>query len=129
MNLLRWARALTPLGRWVAVIAPVTIALACWWLIASWQSGRTAKAEARLSRNQTEAAIASGASAVATIGQQIAREAAIDAITTENEHAILAAPGAAAPVGAELDAVARQRLCRRAVYRQHPDCLQHTPSP
>lgn len=129
MKLVRWARALTPLGRWVALAALVLIALAVWWIVASWQGGRTAKVEARLSRNQADAALASGADAVATIGRQGGREAAIDAITRENDHAIRSAPGADTPVSAELDALARQRLCRRTVYRERPECLQHTPSP
>lgn len=129
MTPLRFIRALTPLGRWVLIGLLAALLIGGFLLVQSWRAGSTAKTEARLSRNQTTAALESGADAVGTIGAQSAREAAIDAITKENEDAIRSAPGADAPVPAAVDAVARERLCRRAVYRQRPECLQYPPAP
>jgi len=96
-------------------------------LFNAWQSAATAKTEAKLSTNQTGAAIASGVDAVETVGKVGAAEAMTDTITRENERAIRQAPGADAPVSDAVDAVARERLCRRAVYRVRPECLQYTP--
>lgn len=126
--MMKFLRSLKPLGRWVVAGAVLALLLAGFLLVQSWRSTSTAKAEARLATNQTGAAMASGADAVETIGNQMAGEAAIDRITRENENAIRTAPGADAPVNPDLDLIARERLCRRAVYRQRPECLQHAPS-
>jgi type II secretory pathway component PulM len=117
-------RDLTPLGIRVLVGAVFVLLLAGFLILQSCHSARTASTEAKLNRNQTSAALASGADAVETLGDQAAREAAIDRTTKENADAIRSAPGADAPVTDELDAVARERLCRRAVYRVRPECLQ-----
>jgi hypothetical protein len=125
VNPLAFLRSLTPLGRWIGTAVLLALVLGGLLFLQTCQSARTAKTEARLNRNQTEAALASGADAVGTIGDQTGREAAIDAITKENSDAIRSAPGADTPVPAAVDAVARERLCRRAVYRQRPECLQY----
>lgn len=113
------------LARWIwGLIIIAALALLGWWLLATLINGSTAKTEAKLGRNQTEAALQSGADAVGTIGEQIGREAAIDATTRENENAIRSAPGADAPVPAGVDAVARERICRRAAYRDSAACRE-----
>lgn len=122
--MIRYLRSLAPLGRWVLGIGLALFLVAVIGGVRSCQSAQTAKVEARLGKNQTGAALASGADAVETIGDQQGREAAADQLTRENADAIRNAPGADAPVDPALDAVARERLCRRAAYRVRPECLQ-----
>lgn len=81
------------------------------------------KAEARLARNQSQAALESGSDAVNTVGKAGDREAAGDAVTRENDVAIRNAPGAADPVSAEARAAGIAALCRRAAYKDDPRCL------
>ncbi|MFA7597012.1 MAG: hypothetical protein WCY92_11720 [Novosphingobium sp.] len=88
--------------------------------------GKSARTEAKLARNQTEAAMASGSDAVATIGAQGTAEDAVDALTRENDHAIRNAQGAAAPVSDAVDAAGRFSLCKRAAYRGSAECVQFT---
>lgn len=123
--MMKFFRTLTPLG--IKVLAALVIGLIVMAVLLwnAWQSGATAKTEARLSTNQTGAAIASGADAVGTVADVGNRAGATDALTQENTDAIRNALGAAAPVPAAVDAVARERLCRRAVYRVRPECLQY----
>lgn len=128
MTILAFIRALTPLGRALIAGLVLVLLLGSIFTLQTCQSARTAKTEAQLNRNQTEAALASGADAVGTIGDQTGREAAINATTKENSDAIRSAAGADTPVPAAVDAVARERLCRRAVYRQRPECLQYAPA-
>ncbi len=118
-------RALTPLGRGVIGGLLLVAILALLFAVQSCSTARTAKTQARLNENQTEAATASGSDAVNTVGQQGGREDAIDAITKDNANAIRSTEGAGAPVSDALDAVARERLCQRAVYRVRPECLQY----
>jgi len=91
--------------------------------VQSCNSAKTAKTEARLSENQSEAALASGADAVETLGDQSGREDQTDALTRSNSDAIRKAPGAGDAVNPDLDALARERLCRYTVYLKHPDCV------
>ena len=121
-------RSLTPLG--IRIIAAVVFALliAGFLILQSCQTARTAKTEAKLGANQTEAALASGADAVDAVGDVGARAAASDRMTKENSDAIRSAPGADQPVDPALDTIARQRLCQRAAYRGSEQCLQHAPA-
>lgn len=128
MSLKLFLRSLAPLGRWVVGIGAALFLLAVIGGVHSCRLARTAKTEAKLSTNQTAAAIASGADAVDTIGKSAARDAAADTITRENDRAIREAPGAGAPVDPAVDASGRRSVCRRAAYRGHPDCLQQ-PAP
>lgn len=96
------------------------------WLVNTIVSGRNAKVEARLGRNQTEAATKSGEDAVNTVGDQITAEDRVDAITRENERDIRNAPGADEAVSSELNDAALRSLCRRAAYRGREECLQFT---
>lgn len=118
-------RTLTPLGTKVLAGAIIALLLAGFLILQSCQSARNAKTEARLNSNQTEAAMNSGSDAVNTVGAQGGRESAIDAATKENTDAIRNAEGADTPVPAAVSAATRERLCRRAVYRVRPECLQY----
>lgn len=129
-SVIKWLRSLTPLGVRVLIglVTVIALALAAWWIIATFMSGKTAKTQARLSENQAEASLESGTDAVETVGRTIEYERHVDYITKETERAIREAPGADAPVDPRLDSIARQRLCQRAAYSQHPDCLQYAPA-
>lgn len=98
------------------------------WLVNALTGGAVAKAIARLSGNQTEAALDSGRDAVNTVGAQGAAEDRVDAITKENEDAIRNAEGADAPVADPARAAGQRSLCKRAAYRGRPECLQHAPA-
>lgn len=126
--MIRFFASLAPLGRWVLGIGAALFLLAVIGGVHSCRLARTAKTEAKLSTNQTGAAIASGADAIDTIGKSAAAEAAGDTITRENDRAIREAPGAGASVDPAVDAAGRSSLCRRAAYRGHPECLQQ-PAP
>jgi hypothetical protein len=97
-------------------------------MLAMWLGYRAitadARTEARLSRNQAEAARQSGADAVNTVGEAGEREAAGDALTRENNQEIRNAPGADAPVSAEAGAAGLAALCRRRAYRDEPRCVR-----
>lgn len=84
---------------------------------------RGAKTEARLSRNQTDAAVNSGRDAVETVGERAASEAAGERVVKETEDEIQRAEDA----GAVTDA-GRDGLCRLAGYSKRPECLRR-PSP
>ncbi|KPL67398.1 hypothetical protein SZ64_04325 [Erythrobacter sp. SG61-1L] len=107
-----------------AIVAAL-LALGIWWLVSTLLGGATAKTEARLGKNTAQAAIQSGNDAVNTIGTQMAGEAATDALTRENAHDIRNAPGANAPVDPAAHAAGIRSLCKRAAYRERPECLQH----
>lgn len=124
-----WLRTpLLGLARWAwLAIAAVVLALGAWWVVSAFISGKTAKTEARLSEKQAEAAMESGTDAVETVGRTIEYERHVDYITRENERAIQSAPGADAPVDPDLARVARERLCNRRAYLEHPDCVLNAP--
>lgn len=112
------------LARWIWIaLASALAVLAVWWLVSSLTSEQTAKTQARLSTNQTQAALASGTDAVATVSRTIEHERRVDIITRETERVIREAPGADAPVDPDLHRLAVDRLCHRAAYLEHPECL------
>lgn len=108
-----------PLG-WA--VGAIIVLLAVWWAYSALT--RDSKAEARLSRNQAEAASESGSEAVNTVGEAGVREAQSDALTRDNEKDIRNAEGADAPVAAPARDAGLASLCRRAAYRNDPKCLQ-----
>jgi len=121
-------RSLTPLAKRIIGGAILVALLAILFTLQQCSTARTAKTEAKLSGKQAEAAMQSGTDAVETVGRTIEYERHVDYITRENERAIQTAPGADAPVDPDLARVARERLCQRAAYHQHPDCVQRTPA-
>ena len=106
-----------PLG--IAIAAILVLALAWWGYRALTADART---EARLARNQAEAASQSGSDAVNVVGAAGDREAASDVLTRSNEAAIRNAKGAADPVSAEARSAGISALCRRAAYKDDPRC-------
>jgi len=112
-------------GRLVLVVLAI---LAAWWLVSALTGGSRAKIEAKLGKNQVEAATQSGSDAVNTVGAQGANEDAIDALTRRNDDAIRNAEGAGAPVAGGVNDAGLRALCQRAAYRERPQCLQFTPA-
>lgn len=124
-----WWRTLTPLGRWalgIGLALLLALAVSGVLLWNAWQSGAAAKTEAKLNRNQTGAALASGADAVETLGRTQSVEVQVDVITRENDRAINTAPGAAATVDPAAHSAGLASVCRRAANRGKPECLQPT---
>lgn len=117
---------MTWLRKPIAMLVVAVVVLAALWWAYSAITARP-KAEARLGKNTTEAALESGRDAVGTVGAQGAAEDAVDATTKENEHAIREAEGADAPVARPAHDAGLRSLCGRASYSQRPECLQFTP--
>lgn len=116
-------------GQLGTVILLLALAMgAVWWGYSTFASGKSAKAEAKLGREQTGAAIASGADAVDTVAGVNAGEADSDTLTRSNERDIRNAPGAAAPVDPAAAAAGKRSLCKRAAYRERPECVQQPPA-
>lgn len=108
-----------PLG-WA--VGALIVLLALWWAYSALT--RNARTEARLARNQAEAAAQSGADAVNTVGRAGEREAAGDDLTRDNERTIRDAEGADAEVADGVNDAGLQALCRRASHRNSVRCLE-----
>lgn len=125
-----FVKPLFGMARWIWVTtALVLITLAVWWVVAALTDSSTAKTEARLNQNQTEAALANGTDAVQSVGRTTEYERRVDIITRETERVIREAPGADAPIDPDLQRLAIERLCLRTAYREHPECVQHPSTP
>ena len=111
----------------VRVLLYVALALAAVFALWALYNAVTAnpKAEARLSRNQAQAAQESGSDAVNTVGRAGEREAASDALTRSNEKEIRNAEGADAVVAAPVRDAGLASLCKRRAYSRDPRCVQH----
>lgn len=112
----------------VWLIGAVLIIGAAWWLVATLTGGKRAKVEAELNRNQAGAALESGKDAVGAVGAAGERASETDQITQENRDDIQKAPGAGAPVDAGVRDAGLRSLCKRAAYRERPECLQYAPT-
>jgi len=108
--------------RWIAIAVVAVLLLIA---LSSIRSCTTAKTETKLAKSQAGAAIESGTDAVETVGNRAQSDATTDAITSENDNAIRNAEGANAPVAAGARDAGFASLCRRAVYRSDPKCVQH----
>lgn len=104
------------------ILAALAVILALVWLYSAITANP--KAEARLGRNQAEAAAESGSDAVNTVGAAGDREAAIDALTRDNDRSIRDAEGSDVPVAAPARDAGLDALCRRAAYRNSLRCLE-----
>lgn len=82
------------------------------------------KAEARLGRNTTEAALESGRDAVQSVGEVQASSDATDATTRQNAAEIHSAPGSDAKVASTATDAGIRALCRRASARNDPKCAK-----
>jgi len=127
MNPLPFLRSLTPHGWLLSGIIALAAAVVIYFTLDAFFAGN-AKVEAELNANRAGAAIESGADAAGTVGEVGTRASETDLITRENENAIRNAPGADAPVDPAANAAGRSSLCRRAAYRNSPECVQH-PAP
>lgn len=113
----------------VVLIAAAVLLIFGSLVLRSCQTAGTARTKAKLATGQAGAAIESGGDAAQTIGNQAAAEAATDALTRENEHAIRTAPGANAPVDPAARDAGLRALCRRAAYRGDPKCMRFAAAP
>ncbi|MEM6494845.1 MAG: hypothetical protein AAF650_10750 [Pseudomonadota bacterium] len=80
--------------------------------------------EAELNANRADAAIESGHDAANTVGNVGARAQASDALTQSNSEEIRNAEGANQDVDPGVARAGRRSLCRRAAYRDKPECVQ-----
>ena len=108
-------------------LAALAVLGALWWLYSALTANP--KAEARLGRNQAEAALQNGVDAVGSVGKQQASEAATDILTRENDSAIRSAPGASAPVDPAVRDAWLRSVCKRRSSRGDPKCVQFAPTP
>jgi hypothetical protein len=111
----------------VAVAWLIIIAVVLGVLFAGYQTVKHfftsgVKAEAKLGKNQTNAAINSGHDAVETIGNRQAADEADRQAVEETKDDIKNQTDA----GGVTDA-GRRGLCRLASHRSNPECVQHPP--
>lgn len=104
------------------VVAGIVLMLAIWWAVHALTA--RPKAEARLGKNTTEAALQSGQDAVGSVSAQQAAEQATDATTRSNAAQITAAPGSDAKVNPAASNAGIKALCRRASARNDPKCAK-----
>lgn len=104
-----------------AVMA-VLLLIAMWWAYSALT--RDARTEARLGKNQAEAAQESGSDAVNTIGRAGERENASGDLDKTNATEIHDAEGADQAVSGGVRDAGLASLCRRAAYRNDPKCMQ-----
>lgn len=115
-----------PAIRMFALLGAIGLVLLGMWAIVHAFTANP-KAEARLSKNQTEAATANGKDAVGVVGANAASEAASADLTRTNADTIRAAPGAGARVDDGVNAAGLAALCRRAAYRDTAHCKRVAP--
>lgn len=115
-------RSLTLVG-WIGlgIAVAVILTLAIWW---AGGGARRDAAVARTGAALAGARAASGAEATETIARGADRDAATDATTQENAHAIDNAPGAGQRLDPALSRAGADSLCKRAAYRGSAQCVQ-----
>ncbi|MDO9334921.1 MAG: hypothetical protein Q7T61_00840 [Caulobacter sp.] len=106
-----------------AAIACLVVVAVVWGGVARWKADSAAReaAQARagvILAEGGEAASSAATEAVAGLGE---RDVTRTEQAKENRDAILAAPNARDDAGAT-GAAGRSGLCKRASYRDHPDC-------
>ena len=106
----------------VRIAIGIGLVLALWWGY-NMLTGRL-RTEAKLGRNQAEAAASSGADAVNVVGAQNKAEDQVDQVTRENDSEIRKAPGADAPVDSRASDAGLRSLCRRRASHLDPKCVQ-----
>jgi hypothetical protein len=115
-------------GLRATLIAGAVALLLALLLLGQCQKLRVVAAKASLSAATGQAALDSGKDAVGAVGAVSASASAGDAITRENERAILSAPGAQVVVDPAVRDAGLVGLCRRAAYRGDPKCVRFTPA-
>jgi hypothetical protein len=106
------------------ILAAVAVIGALWWLYSAITAAP--KAEARLGRNQAEAAQESGSDAVNAVGAAAERESSSADLTRTNEQEIRNAEGADAAVAAPARDAGLASLCKRRAYSRDPRCVQRS---
>ncbi|HYE46206.1 MAG TPA: hypothetical protein VEA44_10590 [Caulobacter sp.] len=91
------------------------------WLSDPFGIGAANRAQDRADARAAPHAKAASDAAAQAAGEQAARELESRTTEQENRNAILNAPNAGDGAGAA-GAIGLERLCRRASYRNHPDC-------
>lgn len=86
------------------------------------QKRRSEAAQARVEQSQAEAASESAKDAIGTVTRRGAEETASEELTRSNDKEIRNAEGADERVGSAVDLAGRRSLCRRAAYRDDPEC-------
>lgn len=115
-------RALTPAG-WAAAALVLLLLIASGWQLATEPGrARARAAQAQVQAVQAQSQAAAGADAVAIVTASAAQDAATDRQTQENRDAILAAPGASAPVDPAVGAAGRRAVCLRQSARRLAEC-------
>ncbi len=103
-----------------ALVAALALLVGLWW---AWSAlTDDPGAEARLAKNQAEAARESGSDAVETVGAAGKREADSVDLTRTNSEEIRNAQGADAAVDPAARDAGLTALCRRASYKNNPRC-------
>lgn len=114
--------------RWALVGIIVLVAiLAIWWVLTepgrANQRAAEARADGAFSTGRTSSAVEAGK--IAGAAHQAAQ--ASEALSRETADVLRQAPGAAERLDPELNRIARERLCLRAAYREHPICAVQQP--
>jgi type II secretory pathway component PulM len=112
----------------LATALALTVLVAGWWLITEPGRARARAAQAVAEAIQARGQVAAGRDAVVIVTASSARDAATDRHTQENRNAILAAPGASAPVDPGLGAAGRRAVCLRQSARRLPECQPLQPA-
>jgi hypothetical protein len=113
-----------------AIVAAVLICtgLCAVLIVDALFAGKAAQVQSKLDGSRADAAIATASDAANTVAGAAASADAIDATVSENRDAILAAPGANAPVDPRLRDAGLAGLCRHAAYRGSAQCVQFAPA-
>lgn len=117
------AKKVGTLVAWLIIIAVVLLLLFAGYQAVKHFFTSGVKTEAKLGKNQTNAAIESGHDAVETVGNRQAADAEGQKTVQETKDAINNATDA----GGVTDA-GRSGLCRLASHRRNPECVQRAPS-
>lgn len=105
----------------IAALAVLALILAILWLDGC-EERRSIGAQQKVERSQGEAQSNSARDAIATQGQVNANEQASADVGRANEKEIRDAEGSNQAVSGPANAAGRASLCRRAAYRDRPEC-------
>lgn len=93
-------------------------------LLGQCEKRREEAAQARLDKELNDARVGSGADAIGTVTNRGAAEMESENLTRNNERDIRAAPGASDRVNSGVDLAGRKALCKRAAYKDTPQCKE-----
>lgn len=97
------------------------------WGPAACDKIRSLTAQSKVDKGQSGAFTNSAGDAIETIGNASDRERASDDLTRDNSRDIHAAPGADTKVPQPVNQAGRNALCKRAAYKNRPECKGQTP--